>query len=113
MKSEPEKEYDGTVVWRLPNGDWHREDGPAILYPDGRESWYMNDLPHRIGGPAIVSEEGAKQWFINGQLHRTDGPAYEFASGAKLYFINDIGITLEKFKEQYLMIHLMEYDEDA
>ena len=76
------KMSDGTVVWRLPNGNWHREDGPAVLYPDGRESWYMNDLPHRIGGPAIVSEEGAKQWFINGQLHRTDGPAYEFASGA-------------------------------
>lgn len=23
-------------------GQWHREDGPAIEYPNGRKFWYLN-----------------------------------------------------------------------
>ena len=32
----------GTKIWRLPNGDYHREDGPAIEYSDGSKSWFIN-----------------------------------------------------------------------
>jgi hypothetical protein len=28
--------------WYL-NGDLHREDGPAVIYPDGTQRWYLND----------------------------------------------------------------------
>lgn len=39
------KEFkNGTKFWRL-NDDYHnyhREDGPAIEYPDGRKYWYLN-----------------------------------------------------------------------
>lgn len=23
------------------NGDYHREDGPALIWPDGRKEWYF------------------------------------------------------------------------
>jgi hypothetical protein len=36
-------EFDGgTVVWYL-KGAWHRLDGPAFEYPEGRKAWYLND----------------------------------------------------------------------
>ena len=31
----------GTKYWTL-NGDFHREDGPAIEYRDGSKYWYLN-----------------------------------------------------------------------
>jgi len=31
----------GIKVW-LVNGERHREDGPAILFPDGDEWWYLH-----------------------------------------------------------------------
>lgn len=32
----------GTKYWLL-NGEYHREDGPAIEYQDGRKWWYLNN----------------------------------------------------------------------
>ena len=31
----------GDKFWRL-NGKLHREDGPAIEYPNGHKFWYLN-----------------------------------------------------------------------
>ena len=41
--SQPEMEnsLDGSKYWRL-NGQYHREDGPAIEYPNGRKYWFLN-----------------------------------------------------------------------
>jgi hypothetical protein len=48
------KVYDnGDVMWCL-NGKLHREDGPAIEYPDGRKSWYLN-------GKKLTEAEHAEQ----------------------------------------------------
>ena len=32
---------DRTKIWNL-DGKFHREDGPAIEYPDGDKRWYLN-----------------------------------------------------------------------
>ena len=32
---------DGVQTWRL-NGEYHREDGPALTYSDGYQEWYLN-----------------------------------------------------------------------
>ena len=32
----------GVKEWRI-NGKLHREDGPAVEYPDGTKLWYYND----------------------------------------------------------------------
>jgi hypothetical protein len=44
------------------NGQRHRTDGPAIEYPNGSKSWWVNGKPHRIDGPA----DGTKEWYMNG-----------------------------------------------
>lgn len=32
--------YSGTQIW-LENGAPHREDGPAVIFPDGTVRWYV------------------------------------------------------------------------
>ena len=32
----------GYVAWYL-NGQYHREDGPAVEYANGDKEWYLND----------------------------------------------------------------------
>jgi hypothetical protein len=65
MKSKAIEDY-GTKIWRLPNGDLHREDGPAAEYSSGSKGWYLNGYLHREDGPAIEYDNGAKYWYLNG-----------------------------------------------
>ena len=46
----------------------HRDDGPAIEYPDGSKYWWQNGLLHRIDGPAIILPDGRKWWYLNDKL---------------------------------------------
>ena len=62
--------------WKL-NGEYHREDGPAIEHPNGD-----------------------KVWIINGELHREDGPAIEYANGDKIWYINDVELTEQQFNKR-------------
>jgi len=55
----------GAKVWKLPNGNLHREDGPAVEYSNGDKSWYINGKWHRENGPAIEYYNGGKEWWIN------------------------------------------------
>ena len=87
----------GTKEWRLPNGDLHREDGPAIKYADGGEQWWINGELHREGGPAITHATGSKFWYINGKRHREDGPAIEYKNGDKYWFLKYVGYSEEEF----------------
>jgi hypothetical protein len=34
----------GAKVWKLPNGNLHREDGPAIEFLSGFKIWYINGV---------------------------------------------------------------------
>jgi len=45
----------------------HREDGPAVEYPDGGKAWYLNGKRHREDGPAIERVDGYKEWYLNGE----------------------------------------------
>lgn len=29
------------IAWRM-NGKLHRDDGPAVIYPDGTKEWWLN-----------------------------------------------------------------------
>jgi len=53
----------------------HREDGPAAIFRNGKEEWYINGLLHREDGPAIKNPNGDEFWYRHGVLHREDGPA--------------------------------------
>ena len=57
----------GTKYWHNSQGEVHREDGPAIEYPDGSKKWYKNGLLHREDGPAIEWINGGQEWYINGK----------------------------------------------
>ena len=88
MKSKMTVE-DDDKFWKLPSGDLHREDGPAIECYDGDKQWWINGQLHREDGPAIEQESnGTKQWYIKGQLHRKDGPAEEYGRGTKCWWLN-------------------------
>mgnify|MGYP001114144883 CR=1 FL=1 len=42
------KHYTGIIEWEngdelwLKNGKWHREDGPAVIWKNGKKSWWLN-----------------------------------------------------------------------
>jgi len=42
MKSKIIISRRGTKYYKLPNGDFHREDGPAVEFIDGSKHWYIN-----------------------------------------------------------------------
>ena len=72
----------GTKRW-YKNGALHREDGPAMEYPDGSKVWIVNGNFHRDDGPAVEYSNGDKTWWVNGLRHREDGPAIEYKDGEK------------------------------
>ena len=65
------------IYYKLDN-NYHRSDGPAVIYNDGDETWYFNGQYHRLDGPAIIRKNYCNHWYKNGKLHRLDGPAIEY-----------------------------------
>ena len=90
MKSEKHVKYykNGNIEyeeWMLPNGDHHREDGPAKIWynEDGSkdyEHWFNNGKWHREEGPSYINwhEDGniiCEIWSKAGKIHREEGPS--------------------------------------
>ena len=98
MESKLTIDEDGNKIWKLPSGDFHKEDGPAIEYIGGDKHLFLNDKIHRENGPAVEYINGYKAWYINGQYHREDGPAVEYASGAKRWCLNGKQYTENEYK---------------
>lgn len=48
------------------DGDYHRIDGPAIIWDDGHQEWYCHGKLHREDGPAIELKDGTNQWWFHG-----------------------------------------------
>ena len=59
----------GDIYWRK-NVKLHRDDGPAIITPNGYKAWYQNDNRHREDGPAAIWADGSKEWWENGLPYR-------------------------------------------
>lgn len=90
----------GTQSWYNEENQLHRENGPAIEFVSGANSWWHNGKRHRVGGPALTGRDGTKLWYINDQLHREDGPAMECYDGSNHYLINGEFLTEEQFKRR-------------
>ena len=70
--------------------------------PFGSKCWYINGQTHREDGPAIIYPDGTKYWCLNGDFHREDGPAVEKADGSKRWYLNDKYYSREDYyKELY------------
>lgn len=54
IENKPVRNVDefGLISWKL-NGQYHREDGPALEYPSGSKAWLRYGEFHRDDGPAI------------------------------------------------------------
>ena len=46
MKSKLTVYDNGDKVWKLPSGDLHREDGPAIEFLSGFKIWWINGIQY-------------------------------------------------------------------
>jgi len=46
MKSKLSIDTRGSKRWKLPNGNLHREDGPAIEYGSGDKEWWVNGIEY-------------------------------------------------------------------
>ena len=80
MKSKLIIDERGTKMWRLPNGSFHREDGPAIEWGSESKEWWLNGELHREDGPAIEDSYGDKEWYINGKQYSEEEYKYEMRS---------------------------------
>lgn len=80
----------GAEIYYNANGQLHRDgDLPAIVYGDGRKSWYRNGEYYRDGDqPADIFPSGSKYWQVGDQFHRAFGPAVVRADGTKSWYHN-------------------------
>ena len=84
----------GFVIYTL-NGHEHRDDGPAVIQPDGTSYWYNHGAKHREDGPATIipaqdpSLPDHLEWWFNGRRHRGNGlPAVECSNGNLYWFVH-------------------------
>jgi hypothetical protein len=90
----------GTKEWLDASGLFHRDDGPAIEWPDGEKHWFQHGALHRDYGPAIEYADGVKTWYRHGLVHRDDGPAFENANGNKYWYLNDQELTFNNWLDK-------------
>ena len=69
----------------------------VTVYSSGNKEWFLNGDWHREDGPAIELTNGDKLWYINGELHREDGPAIEWADGDKCWYLDGKEYTEQEF----------------
>ena len=79
----------GTIEYINENGEWHREDGPAIIRTNGYEAWYINGKSHREDGPARIWSDGDGWYFLNGIEYTKEDWELEVAK-LKLERIKDL-----------------------
>lgn len=92
-------DFHGAERW-YKDGDCHREDGPAIVLPNGYRAWYVNGKCHRDGAPAVIWDNGAENWYYQGQMHRIDGPAISGPDCLDIWCINgEVVSSNEEFQQ--------------
>ena len=89
----------GTQFW-LKNNEYHRTDGPAIIWKNGSQEWYINDKRHRTDGPAKIGSDGSKFYWLNGvqlteQEFNKKSPSITIAT--KTYSKSEIKLILNYF----------------
>ena len=65
---------DGIHRWTV-NDRPHRDDGPAIVYPDGTQVFCQHGLLHNDTGPALILPNGNTYHYMHGQPVDTETAA--------------------------------------
>ena len=110
MISKLEINKDGTKLWCNEHGRFHREDGPAIEFPNGHKVWYINGECHREDGPAVEYINGDKEWFVHGKFHRKNGPAVDYANGYKRWYYHGQKIDCQSQDDFERLIELLPFE---
>ena len=58
---------DAGSFWFNEKGQYHKDNGPAIILNSGTIIYAQNGLRHNSNGPAVEWKTGEKQWFYNGK----------------------------------------------
>lgn len=66
MNSVYETMAAGNIQFLDANYQPHRDDGPAIICPNGSRYWYQHGQLHRVGGPAVSEPFNHVEFWING-----------------------------------------------
>ena len=91
------KFYDGLHVPRTFTGVGLMKNGFFIAY-------YKEGEFHREDGPAVIYNDGTTfDWHLHGKLHRLDGPAMDWTN-IKSYAIHGREISFEQFCRHPLVI---------
>lgn len=61
--------FEDRTAWYNLDGQFHREDGPALEYKDGYKAWFKNGNRHRLDGPAVEHPDGTNYWCIEDQKY--------------------------------------------
>jgi hypothetical protein len=74
---------------RNERGQYHNENGPAVIWPNGDMEYRHNGQFHRSDGPAIIWSTGYQVFYQWGRVHRIDGPARIYPDGTHEYWVED------------------------
>ena len=64
----------GIVRWYDDERYTHREDGPAVVWSDGRQFWWRHGRSHFAHGPADLWPSGTLRWLEDGRYLREREP---------------------------------------
>ena len=62
----------------IPNRLFHKDNGPARIFPSGEKQWWIDGYLHRLDGPAVDAPPNYKEWHIKGKrLHCNSQQEFE------------------------------------
>ena len=63
----------GDAYWLNDDGEFHRENGPAIEMADGTTIWMLRNKLHREDGPALIMPtKRISYWYVNNEQYKTE-----------------------------------------
>ncbi len=63
----------GIISYRS-RGKYYRENGPALIFPDGTTWWIKDGMYHREELPSFIEATGRRAWYIDGKHTRRELP---------------------------------------
>jgi hypothetical protein len=88
----PKISPDGYKWWSDDTGGYHNKSGPAIVWEDGSQVWYINGKLHRTDGPAYIDINGHREWYVNGHAYTSD---WSYQKAANLSDEDMIAVVLK------------------
>jgi len=77
------KEVKSTYKVYLLDNEYHRTDGPAIEFVNGRKEWWIHNRLHRLDGPAVECTNGCKEWWVHGNKY-SEQSFYNYINNLKI-----------------------------